>query len=267
MKEFNREDLISLSPAIYLKIKDIYEDYVAAYRNQGDEVYQDHIHIKYEHTENVCREISGLCQLLQMDQGQAAFAGIIALLHDIARYEQFRKYSTFADAESENHAEMAVKIIAGLGIHKELTDKQVSIMNAAILNHNLPQIPDHIPSQIVFYSGLLRDADKLDIWRVSLEYNIFHKIKDEVLPGEYVVPPELLHCFHENQIIRLNQVGSYYDSILFRLSWVYDLNFPFSVRLFAERDIAGKLLAKLPASPDLDFILDTVLKYIRQMTK
>jgi len=40
-----------------------------------------------------------------------AFAEVIAWLHDIGRFEQFDRYRTFADAESENHAQIALRVI------------------------------------------------------------------------------------------------------------------------------------------------------------
>jgi hypothetical protein len=148
---------------------------------------------------------------------------------------------------------------------KDIPDRHREIIYRAILNHNLPRIPKHEPHIVRYYSQLLRDADKLDIWRVSIEMNIFHKIKTEVQPDVYDVPEDLLQCFENDKIIVLDQVHSFYDSILFRVSWIYDLNFSYSIQQVKKRGIADRLIAKLPHSQALEKILAMVHSYMNRV--
>ena len=135
------------------------------------------------------------------------------------------------------------------------------------LDADAAAIPASANGLIRFYSGLLRDADKLDIWRVSLEYNIFHKLRTGDFPDRYEVPKELMECFSEGSIIRIEQVKSFYDSILLRLSWLYDLNFKVTLEEFSRRNIPARLLEKLPDSPDLRLIQEHVERYLSQRLK
>lgn len=242
-------------------IKQFFVQYATSFR-KSDPVYNDHIKLKQHHTARVVKEISLLASLMGFNDEQIAFVEALAWLHDIGRFEQYDIYATFSDAESENHAEMALRVIDNNRMLDKFSDEQAHILRRAILNHNLKQIPRGETEMADFYSRLLRDADKLDIWRVSLEINIFHKIKSETFPDSYAVPGKLLGYFIEQQTIPLQEVDSFYDSILFRLSWVFDLNFNCTLEQFKARDLLHKFLKKLPNSEDLDKIETSVMAYI-----
>jgi hypothetical protein len=258
----NQSERISLPLFHCNAIKEAFRQYTQSFHKSGNEGYNRHMEIKQLHTARVCEEITSIGYSLGFDAGQLAFAQVIAWLHDIGRFEQFDKYGTFADAESENHAEIALRVIENKCLLKDFDPTTRKVIYRSILNHNVPQIPDNYPNAIDFYSRLLRDADKLDIWRIALEMNIFNTIKTEPLPAEYTVPEKLVACFTEGKIITLDKVESLYDSVLFRLSWVYDLNFRYTIEQVIERKIVRKLLAKLPPSVKLDFIESRVNSFM-----
>lgn len=243
------------------EIKGSFREYAGSFRLSDDAGYNKHMELKQFHTEKVVEEIRELGKSIQMNQKQLAFVEVIAWLHDIGRFEQYDKYRTFSDAESENHAEMALRIIEELSLLKDFKNEQVDIICKSILNHNIPKVEQGETAEIDFYSRVLRDADKLDIWRVVIEMNIFHKIKNEKMPESYSVPDNLMSYFEDSKTIPLTKVNSYYDSILFRLSWVYDLNFEYTLIEFSKREMARKFLSKLPDSSKLDKILNQVNSY------
>ena len=243
------------------RIKSFFIKYASAFR-KDDPVYNQHILLKQNHTAGVVREISQLSAALGLNPEETAFAEVIAWLHDIGRFEQFDTYATFADAESENHAEIALRIIEKNNLLLEFSASQIQIIERTIVNHNLKKLPDREPELVGFYSRLLRDADKLDIWRVMLKTNIFHTIKNELLPNFYPIPKKLLSYFEMHQIIPLDEVDTFYDSILFRLSWVFDLNFKATIEQFEDRDLTRKFLSKLPLSKELSDIEKWIGLYI-----
>lgn len=242
------------------RIKSFFIQYASQFR-QEDQGYNEHIKLKQHHTAGVVKEISQLAEMLGFSREEIAFTEVIAWLHDIGRFEQYDTYSTFADAESENHAEIALRVIDKYNLLVDFSQDQIRIIKATILNHNQKQVPEREPEIIDFYSRLLRDADKLDIWQVMLRTNIFHTIKNEILPDTYSVPEKLLSYFKKHQTIPLVEVESFYDSILFRLSWVFDLNFECTLNQFKERKLTQKFLEKLPFSEDLEEIESSINNY------
>lgn len=257
---------LTISGEIQGRIKSFFIQYASSFRKE-DPVYNEHIKLKQQHTTGVVREISLLSKALGFNKDQIAFAEVIAWLHDIGRFEQYDTYATFADAESENHAEIALRVIKKHNLLKGFSQDQIRIVECTILNHNQKQIPAGEPELVDFYSRLLRDADKLDIWRVMLRTNIFHTIKTDTLPDDYEVPKKLLTYFEKHQTIPLDEVDTFYDSILFRLSWLFDLNFINTLKEFKRRNIAGQFLNKLPYSRSLTEINESIDNYINGMIK
>jgi len=231
--------------------RQFFKQYASSFRKRNDPVYNQHIELKKYHTERVCREISGLGSALGMNTGQVAFAEVIGWLHDIGRFEQFDRFGTFSDAESENHADAALRVVRNEGLLKDFEPEMFEAVTRSILNHNQPKVPENEPDHIDFYSRLLRDTDKLDIWRITIEMNIFHKLNTEIFPETYIVPSLLMNCFEEYRIITLDMVNSFYDSIVFRVSWIFDLNFSCTLKTISERNIIARLLKKLPVSDNL----------------
>jgi hypothetical protein len=235
-------------------VKRAFQQYVSGFYRSDDPVFNQHIRVKQNHTARVCHEINSIGKSLNFNTEQLAFAELIAWLHDIGRFEQFVRYGTFADAESENHAQIALRVIESEKMLRNVDDRHKEVILRSILNHNIPEIPGGEPAIIDFYSRLLRDADKLDIWRLTLEMNIFHTIRTEAMPPHYDIPERLMSCFSDEKAITLDHVQSFYDSILFRLSWIYDLNFNYSFEQIFKRKIVHQLVAKLPPSDTLEII-------------
>ncbi len=244
------------------QIKQFFQQYSSSYLKKSNPDYKKYIELKQIHIEKVTEEISWLGTMLGMNKEQIRFAEIIALLHDIGRFEQYDRYETFADAESENHSEIAVRIIRTKDILNDIVPQLHEVIISSILNHNIPVIPDSVSPLVDFYSRLLRDADKLDIWRITIENDIFHKINTETLPDFYEVPDRLLKCFEHQRIILLDGVDSLYDSILFRVSWIFDINFIYTLKSACERKVIDKLLAKLPFSDRISRIKKLIDEYI-----
>ncbi|MFZ0035766.1 MAG: HD domain-containing protein, partial [Sedimentisphaerales bacterium] len=71
-------------------------DYVAGF--YGDDKFVNaNLKMKEEHSLRVCKEMSYLAQELDLADNQKRIADVIALFHDIGRFEQFVKYRTYND--------------------------------------------------------------------------------------------------------------------------------------------------------------------------
>ncbi len=142
-------------------------DYVN--RFSSPEVFiQENIKLKIEHTARVCENILLLAKAEKVGEEGYRLAETIALFHDLGRFEQFMKYRTFKDSESENHALLGVKILKNTGILSQLPMKEKDLIVKAVQYHNLMEIPGCAENsrEFLFYSKLIRDADKLDILKL-----------------------------------------------------------------------------------------------------
>jgi putative nucleotidyltransferase with HDIG domain len=216
-----------------------------------DEEFQKNIVLKEEHTFRVCANTEKICREESLDDEAILLAEVIALLHDVGRFEQYRQFKTFRDSISVNHAELGAQILEDYEVLAPLYPHERSLIAHAVELHNVFAIPTKIPEETQFFLKIIRDADKLDIWRVFLEY--FGQPEDKRasaaglgLPDRPACSPEVLDRLTHQKMVRLSSVETLNDFKLMQLSWVYDLNFTASFRLLAERDDISGLVATLP---------------------
>ena len=85
-----------------------------------------HIIGKQKHSIRVMELSKKIAEGLKLSEEQIELATLIGLLHDIARFEQYKQYHTFKDAESIDHGDLGVEIL-NKDLHKYIDkDKTVA---------------------------------------------------------------------------------------------------------------------------------------------
>jgi hypothetical protein len=97
----------------------------------------------------------------------------------------------------------------------------------------------------------VRDADKLDIFKVLTDYysekdSFPNPALDMGLPDIPEYSHNLLDDIFNCRIASTANVKTCNDMRLARLSWVFDLHFPETLRLVRERGYIGMIVEKLP---------------------
>lgn len=213
--------------------------------------------IKIVHTENVCKNTKILAQDLGRTDAEIRKAMAAALLHDIGRFPQYFKYSTFSDARSVNHGALGVKVIKNQGLLLDFKKKEKQQILTAVALHNAFSLPACLDSETLELAKLIRDADKLDILRVMIELYkgtiagrtsfITHH-----LPDDGQVSLHLIEQIENRQLVDIRNVKTLNDMKLLQISWIFDLNFPVSLRLFKQRNFPASILSTMPQSSKLD---------------
>jgi len=228
--------------------------------------------VKEEHTQNVRKNIRLLCEGLSMDEGRTWVAEAVALFHDIGRFPQYREYGTFRDKESVNHAALSAKILLDEGLLAGLPEPEQQVIMHAVTLHNVLNVPAGLSGDDLLFTRLIRDADKLDIWRVFVEYYRMPEAdrSDVVglsLPETAVCTPAVLDALTRGEMVRHDMISSQNDFKLLQLSWVFDLNFPTSFQLMSKRRYVEQLAAMLPKGGDVERAVDSVQKYVERKKK
>ena len=83
-----------------------FEEYTSNY-NIADEK----VRLKIEHTYRVCALCEEIAKASGFDDNEIEIAWLTGLLHDVGRFEQLKRYGTFVDAESIDHAEFGADIL------------------------------------------------------------------------------------------------------------------------------------------------------------
>ena len=151
--------------------KEAFEKYVSNF-----DCTNPQIHLKIDHTYRVADISEDIAS--SVDKTSADLCWLIGLLHDIGRFEQLKRYGTFSNAESIDHAEFGADILFNDGLIDKFllqplagmtTDQEKSIIELAIRSHNKYRPPDDLTSSQAYYCNSIRDADKIDIFRVICE--------------------------------------------------------------------------------------------------
>lgn len=225
--------------------------------------------VKEEHTGNVCGNILRIAGSLSLDAAGTALAEIVALFHDIGRFPQYQRYGTFRDGISVNHAALGAKVLLQERVLAGLPEREQRIITSAVTLHNVLMLPDGLNDEVLLYARLIRDADKLDIWRVFIEYyRTPPSERSSVivldLPETPGYNPFLLDCLVRGEMASHTMVKSQSDFTLLRLSWVYDLNFPGSFRILSGRESLDALAETLPKDDTIRKAVDRVKDFVER---
>lgn len=220
------------------KLKKRFSDYVAGYYNNDPE-FNWTIRLKEKHTGRVVENIMMLGKAMNLSDEDMILAETMALFHDIGRFKQFAVYGTFKDMASENHALLGIRQLNAHNVLSVCTKKERRLITKAIACHNMAMVPENEDQRTLFYIRLLRDADKLDIWKVFLDY--YKERKEKIssaveigLPDDPKCSESVIQALAQHRYARIKDLRTLNDFKLLQISWVFDLNFKHSFRKVCE---------------------------------
>ncbi|MBW1856472.1 MAG: HD domain-containing protein [Deltaproteobacteria bacterium] len=253
---------------VLVHFKEWFFKYVAAYL-KDDTVYDQTIRLKLEHTERVCKEIVILGQGLGLSADELLLAETVALFHDIGRFEQYLVYGTFQDANSENHAALGLRELEKHKVLSSCSEAERPVIYKSIGYHNVRILPEDEDERILFFSRLLRDADKLDIWRVFIDYydGLYEDPNSIVVWGlqdNEVFTPEIMKALSLKKMADTRYMATLNDFKLLQVSWVFDVNFSPTFRAIRERSYIESIAATLPQTWEVLEVIKGVQEYLSE---
>ncbi|MFO0753956.1 MAG: HD domain-containing protein [Thermodesulfovibrionales bacterium] len=233
-----------------------FSGYVRSFR-LPDPGEQENIVLKEEHTRRVCENSVRIAEEEGLDRSGALLAETVALFHDLGRFPQYAEYRTFRDAVSVNHGELGARVLGEEGVLQQLPEREQGIIAAAVRFHNAFRVPDLTDPERVFFIRLIRDADKLDIWRVFFEYYEEDAAERPSavglgLPDGPGYSPEVLARLFDGELVPLSMLKTLNDFKLAKLSWMYDLNFTTSFRIVRENGYIDRIAKTLPRTGEIE---------------
>ena len=228
-----------------------FNNYTRAY-----DISDEKVRLKIEHTYRV----AGLCEKIAEAEGKSGsevdIAWITGMLHDVGRFEQLRRYSTFVDAVSVDHAQLGADILFGDGedewkrregafnsdtgcaptrntkgkIVDFLSDSsEDALIETVIRSHSLFSIDPSMSERTRFYCNVLRDADKIDILKVNVDFaleDIYNVTTYELRNSR--VSDAVMRSFDEDHAVLRKLKKTSADYVVGIISLAYELVFPFS---------------------------------------
>lgn len=249
------------------QLKGWFYDYVSGFYGE-DEFVNANIKLKERHTRQTCEEMLHLARELGLSANQQRTAEAISLLHDVGRFEQFEKYRTYNDPRSVNHCILGVEVLRQTGVLESLDAEERGLIERAIEYHGLVELPDGLDGWCLLFSKLLRDADKLDIFRVVTDY--YRQYRDDPesfkleleLPDEPEYSMEVVERLLGGRRIDYTMLSTWNDMKLCQLGWVYDVNFPQTLRRIRDRGFLEKVFDFLPDNEDIEKVRKKIFDYV-----
>jgi putative nucleotidyltransferase with HDIG domain len=224
--------------------------------------------LKLDHSLRVRAECRGVAAELGWSSTDQDLADAAGLLHDVGRFEQCRRFHTFADARSVDHGDLGVEILAQTALLDDLAAGPAGLLREAVRCHNKHEIPAALAAPARALVQLVRDVDKLDIMTL---------IEQSVRSGAYARDPGiLLHVTADGPPsadllaeVRAGRTGSYAhvrtlaDIRLVGVSWTRDIVcLPVLSRL-RQRGLTDDLARTLEGHPEAHAL---AVQMLQQMT-
>lgn len=229
----------------FLEAEKSFKEYLKAY-----DASDGNIELKIRHTYGVVSASEYITKSLKLSEEDVQLAKLIALLHDIGRFEQVKVTESFADNKKFDHAEYGVKILFKDNLIRNFIkeNKYDNIIYKAIINHNRYKIEEGLKEKELLHSKVIRDADKLDNFRVKevdkLE-NIFPmKYNPDTIVYENITKKVYEDFMSRKPILRdyiVNQVDMWISYVAF----IFDLNFEASLKYVEEKGYIDKLVDRI----------------------
>jgi len=244
-----------------------FDDYVNQF--YGDDQYVNaNLELKDNHSRRTCQETLHLAGELGLTDNQRRIAEVIALFHDIGRFEQFIKYRTYNDVRSVNHCLLGLDVLRRTKVLDSIDEKEKELIEKAIEYHGIKELPSGLNGQYLLFCKLIRDADKVDIFYVVTEYYAQYKDNPNGFTLELEFPDkpgysaQVVEDILQGKRVDYRSLQTLNDMKLLQLSWVYDVNFTATLKRIRHRKFLERIIDFLPETSDIEQVKSTVFEYV-----
>lgn len=248
------------------------------------------IKLKIDHTYRVAGLCQRIAESLGLSEPDVDIAWLLGMLHDIGRFEQIRRFGTFNDVQSVDHAEFGADLLFKEGLIRKFAEgyyeecelarsgneeaeqmiknnehhnKDTGLLEMAIRQHNKYRVKEDLTERQRMFCDILRDADKVDIFKVNADIpmEIIYDVTTEELKNG-VITKEVLESFYKKETVLKSVRRSAVDHIVGYISLLFELVYKESYRQAREQGYVYKLLDFKSDVPEVNAEFDDMRKYV-----
>lgn len=243
------------------------ENLLKNYLLENYDINNSDISLKFTHTFQTKKANDTITNFLNLTPREKYLSSVIALFHDYGRFEQIKKFSSFNDFVSLDHADVAVEMLFNNNelnnFVTDLDEEEKEIVKNAIKYHNKLNVDPSLSEKQKLFCNIIRDADKIDIYRILSEDSRCQGLK----VGKLI--QEDLDNFYNNQLYKQKKEIDFYSDVLLHISYIFDLNFDISYKILVENCYVKKYIytVLLFANFKVDKRLMECFEYIEKYLK
>ena len=231
-----------------INIKKAQEEFIN-FLNSYDDKSKLGFELKQKHTYRVMKLSKVIAEKLNLSKEEVMISKLIALLHDIGRFDEITFFNQFNSAKFD-HASQGIKILFENNKIRNFikSDKYDEIIKKSILYHSLKELPNNLNEDELIQAKIIRDADKLD----NLKFRINTKA-EKCFPGNLKnkfdvenasINDKVYKSMMNQECVNVKDRESALDLFICVLGFIYDLNFKESLEIVKENDYVNKLIDK-----------------------
>ncbi len=183
---------------------------------------------KISHSIRVMEYSKRIAENINLTKEQVDLATLIGLLHDIARFEQWKRYGTYSDSNSIDHGDFALELLKENDFIRNFIDTNIydDIIFTAIKNHNKYKI-EELDGEMLLQAQIVKDADKLDIFfQIATQY-----FKDPRVTELQDISDDFYEEFQTGQCVHKKANPTEIDELILIISFIYDIYFDYSFKI------------------------------------
>lgn len=256
-----------MSEALVERVAQRFQDFTGPYLGQpGDDfAYR----LKVEHTNRVLGIATDIASASAVSGRVRLAARLAALLHDVGRFPQYKQYRTFRDAESANHAALSVRHVLRGQMLAELSSDLRRLVLGAVILHNVRTLPATLPPETLAVARIVRDSDKLDIFRVMIDHfsqeNPAHpEVALHVTPHPTAYSPAVLAGLLNGETGDYRHIVWVNDFKLMVVGWLYDLNYRRACQILQNHAYLDTIFDSLPQDPQILDLRGRIMAHLAQ---
>lgn len=211
------------------------------------------IQLKIAHTYRVCGFADRIAESLGLSEADRDLAWTLGMLHDIGRFEQVRRYGTFVDAQSVDHAELGADLLFWEGLIRRFVPDQNEdvLMEKAIRLHSVFALPEDLTDRERMFCQILRDADKIDIMRVNCDFSLpeIYNLPEEAFRTSAITDEVYEDALSCRNVLRSHRKTAI-DFVIGQICLAFGLVYPLSRQIVKEQGYLQKLLETESENPD-----------------
>lgn len=225
------------------RAKNALKDFLEEYKDKSDLGFE----LKIVHTYHVAENAKKIAQELNLSKEDIELAELIGILHDIGRFEEL-KITKELNSVKFNHAGHGSKMLFEKGmIRKFIEDSQYdNIIKKAIENHSRLEIEENLDERTLLHSKIIRDADKIDNYRVKKDEKveaIFPKrVNKKEDMEESKLSDKVYNTVLDKKCVDIHNRVTPLDFWVCILAFTFDLNFEVSYKIVKENDYINVLV-------------------------
>lgn len=244
-----------------------FEEYVSAYDPSNPRIA-----LKIDHTLRVAELCKRIAKSLRLSPDDVDLAWLLGLVHDIGRFEQVRRFDSYNDAATVDHAALGVEVLFATAdqaaplIRAFCADgSDDKLIRLAVGVHSAFRVPEGLDERSKMMCQILRDADKVDILKVNCTCPVrdIYGVSEQDL-FESALSPACVDLFYQHTCMPRGVRQFPADVLLSHICFAWELVYEESLCIVREQGHLRQMLCRRWADPATQQAFDAAAAHLSE---